>query len=70
LKNDPIPVYGETTEKPVFSGKRIKRGLYRTDTGILCQSDVNGSYNIYEKHSQMRLGKCLAIANFPLTAMG
>ena len=25
LKNDPIPVYGETTEKPVFSGKRIKR---------------------------------------------
>ena len=49
LNNDPIPVYGETTEKPVFSGKRIKRGLYRTDTGILCQSDVNGSYNILRK---------------------
>ena len=49
LNNDPIPIYGETTEKPVFSGKRIKRGLDRTDTGILCQSDVNGSYNILRK---------------------
>jgi hypothetical protein len=40
-------VYGQTTEKPVFSGKRIKRGLYRTDRGFLCQSDVMGSYNIW-----------------------
>jgi putative transposase len=46
---DPIPVYGQITEKPVFSGKRIKRGLYRTDEGFLCQSDVMGSYNILRK---------------------
>ncbi|WP_253881057.1 RNA-guided endonuclease InsQ/TnpB family protein [Microcystis aeruginosa] len=49
LNDDPLPVYGETTEKPVFSGKRIKRGLYRTDRGFLCQSDVIGSYNILRK---------------------
>jgi putative transposase len=49
LNDDPLPVYGQTTEKPVFSGKRIKRGLYRTDRGFLCQSDVMGSYNILRK---------------------
>jgi putative transposase len=46
---DPLPVYGETTEIPQFTGKRIKRGLYRTDTGFLCQADVNSSYNILRK---------------------
>ena len=38
-----------------FSGKRIKRGLYRTDQGVLVQSDVLCSTIFYEKHSQMRL---------------
>jgi putative transposase len=27
---DPIPVYGKTEKEPVFTGKRIKRGLYKT----------------------------------------
>jgi putative transposase len=49
LNLDPLPVYGQTTEKPVFSGNRISRGLYRTDRGFLCQSDVMGSYNILRK---------------------
>ncbi|TRT73981.1 MAG: transposase [Microcystis sp. M_OC_Ca_00000000_S217Cul] len=49
LNDDPLPVYGKITEKPVFSGKRISRGLYRTDKGILVQSDVMGSYNILRK---------------------
>jgi len=40
LNLEPLPVYGQTTERPVFSGKRISRGLYRTDKGILVQSDV------------------------------
>ncbi|MDJ0557439.1 MAG: hypothetical protein QNJ68_23920 [Microcoleaceae cyanobacterium MO_207.B10] len=53
LNEDPLPVYGKTSEKPQFSGKRIKRGLYRTDGGILCQSDVNGSYNILRKASPL-----------------
>ncbi len=45
----PLPVYGQITEKPVFSGKRIKRGLYRTVMGVLVQSDVLCSYNILRK---------------------
>ncbi|MEQ9484942.1 RNA-guided endonuclease InsQ/TnpB family protein [Coleofasciculus sp. F4-SAH-05] len=49
LNLDPLPVYGQLTEKPVFSGKRIKRGLYRTEPGFLVQSDVIGSYNILRK---------------------
>ncbi|WP_246259774.1 RNA-guided endonuclease InsQ/TnpB family protein [Oxynema aestuarii] len=46
---DPLPVYGETVKVPKFTGKRIKRGLYRTDTGFLCQADILGSYNILRK---------------------
>ena len=46
---DPIPVYGKTEKDPVFTGKRIKRGLYKTSTGQLINSDVNASYNILRK---------------------
>ncbi len=49
LNLDPLPVYGEEKEKPVFTGKRIKRGLYKTDQGFLVQADVIGSYNILRK---------------------
>ena len=46
---DPIPVYGKTEKEPMFTGKRIKRGLYKTSTGQLINSDINGSYNILRK---------------------
>ena len=46
---DSIPVYGKTDKDPVFTGKRIKRGLYKTSVGQLINSDVNGSYNILRK---------------------
>jgi IS605 OrfB family transposase len=32
-----------------FSGKRIKRGLYKSSTGVLIHADVNGAYNILRK---------------------
>lgn len=48
LDNDDIPVYGKTGD-PKFSGRRIKRGLYRTGSGKLINADVNGSYNILRK---------------------
>lgn len=48
LDNDNIPVYGET-DNPKFSGRRIKRGLYRSGDGQLINADVNGSYNILKK---------------------
>ncbi|HKW23071.1 MAG TPA: transposase [Ktedonobacterales bacterium] len=33
----------------LFSGKRVKRGLYRTANGCAINADVNGSYNILRK---------------------
>ncbi len=32
-----------------FSGKRIKRGLYKSKNGLLINADLNGSYNILRK---------------------
>ncbi len=50
LDNDPIPTYGEDeAESVVFSGKRVKRGLYKSKNGTLINADVNGSYNIMRK---------------------
>ena len=46
-----IPVYGKETEKPVsFSGRRIKRGLYRTGSGQIINADLNGAGNILRKY--------------------
>lgn len=49
LDQDKMPVYGETEEKPQFSGKRISRGLYKTKQGFILNADINGSYNILVK---------------------
>ncbi|MGG0185282.1 RNA-guided endonuclease InsQ/TnpB family protein [Bacillus rhizoplanae] len=48
LDNDDIPTFGEENIT-VFSGKRIRRGLYRTKENKLLNADVNGSYNILKK---------------------
>lgn len=32
-----------------YCGKRVKRGLFRTNIGKLINADVNGSYNILRK---------------------
>ena len=48
LDLDEIPVYSKT-HNIKFSGRRIVRGLYKTNKGILINSDVNGSYNIMRK---------------------
>lgn len=48
LDGDDIPVYG-ATENPKFSGRRIKRGLYKAGNGRLINADVNGAYNILRK---------------------
>ena len=50
LDLDPLPAYDhEREEEPVFSGKRIERGLYRARSGRRIHADVNGSYNIGRK---------------------
>ena len=45
---DNIPVYGSGMNT-VFSGKRVKRGLYKTSTGILINADCNAAANILRK---------------------
>ena len=50
LDNDPLPKYKEGQKNEVvFSGKRIKRGLYKSGNSTLINADVNGSYNIGRK---------------------
>jgi putative transposase len=48
LDVDPLPVYG-VADTPAFSGKRVKRGLYRAADGRHINADVNGSYNTIRK---------------------
>ena len=50
LDNDFIPVYKKgNTEEYKFSGRRIKRGLYKISDGRKINADVNGSLNILRK---------------------
>ena len=49
LDGDDIPTYGEGYGKKQFSGKRIKRGLYRTSRKWLVNADINGAANILKK---------------------
>jgi putative transposase len=48
LDADPLPIFGEV-EAPCFSGRRVKRGLYRAADGTPIHADVNGAYNIIRK---------------------
>lgn len=52
LSLDAIPVYsdGVSVDDSVFHGKRVKRGLYRCDSGEVINADVNGSINIFRKY--------------------
>lgn len=49
LDADTIPVYGEKPIEWKASGKRTKRGLYRSSNGIEVNSDANGAANILVK---------------------
>ncbi len=64
LDGDLLPIYGATDGAtnpasngahaahvltPVFSGKQVQRGWYRTASGRQINADVNGSYNILRK---------------------
>ena len=48
--NDEIPFYKDgQTINVAFSGRRIKRGLYRTASGLVINADCNGAANILRK---------------------
>jgi putative transposase len=59
LDNDLVPKYGEKPMKYKFSGRRIKRGLYRSAKGILVNADLNGAGSILRKVA-IQLGISLA----------
>ncbi|WP_405355176.1 RNA-guided endonuclease InsQ/TnpB family protein [Fusobacterium polymorphum] len=47
---DETPIYDkENLQEYIFSGKRIKRGLYQTSAGKLINADCNGALNILRK---------------------
>ena len=46
---DVVPVWKNDGRKYTFSGKRVKRGLYKSKNGKFINADVNGSYNILVK---------------------
>ena len=49
LDNDTMPKTFNESEVFKFSGKRIKRGLYKSGNGTLINADVNGAMNIGRK---------------------
>ena len=47
---DEIPIYDKKNpQEYIFSGKRIKRGLYQTSKGYQLNADCNGTLNILRK---------------------
>ncbi|MGL5061435.1 MAG: RNA-guided endonuclease InsQ/TnpB family protein [Microcoleus sp.] len=49
LDNDELPKFGEKPEQWQSSGKRVKRGLFRTATFGYVNADCNGAANILRK---------------------
>ena len=49
VAQDYIPVYGKDDYNASFSGKRIKRGLYRCSNKLIINADCNGAANIMRK---------------------
>ncbi|MGB3514551.1 MAG: transposase [Microcoleaceae cyanobacterium] len=52
LDGDYLPIYGEKPNDWKPSGKRIKRGLYRSGNNWLINADCNGAANIIRKVSR------------------
>jgi IS605 OrfB family transposase len=53
---DDIPVYNDDdTREHLFSGTRLKRGLYKTSNGMCINADINGALNILKKSSVVSL---------------
>ena len=53
LDKDDIPTFNPSNDtRYSFSGKRIKRGLYKSSNGAIINADVNGACNILVKSKQ------------------
>lgn len=47
-----IPIYKEETEEIKFSGRRVKRGIYKSKQGKIINADLNGALNILKKSGE------------------
>lgn len=69
LDRDDIPTYNpDNPQEHKFSGKRVKRGLYRSRDGHLISADANGAANIGKKCSLdgFNLERVVAVLAQPL----
>lgn len=65
LDLDDIPKFSKhKKQKHLFSGKRIKRGLYKTLKGVLFNADVNGALNILRKVAKNSLDDLVSDKQF------
>ena len=46
---------GDTFDNEICSGKRIRRGLYKTKSGKIVHADINAAFNILAKCSSLNL---------------
>ena len=60
IDRDFLPTFGEKPEGWKESGKRVKRGLYRTAQGYLINADCNGAANMARKNVAVMLGISLS----------
>ena len=61
--DDFIPTYGKSDNKLNPSGKRVKRGLYKTKTSTFINADVNGSLNILRKYLNVSSDKIISVGS-------
>jgi putative transposase len=61
LDSDPLPIYdAQRQHSSVFSGRRVRRGLYRSASGRQLNADANSAYNILRKVLPDAVGKGIA----------
>ena len=68
VDGDYLPKYGEKPDNWKPSGKRVKRGLYRTALNWYINADCNGASNILRKVSGMLGINLSGLSRVPLTA--
>jgi putative transposase len=65
LDLDPIPTYKPDDEAVHrFSGRRVKRGLYRAKGKRFLNADINGAYNILRKSRPDAFSKAKGVAGY------
>ena len=42
-------IFDDVKKPEAYKGKRIKRGLFKSENGLIYNADINGSYNIMKK---------------------